>query len=156
MAKPVDVRTNFTRDDVIYLAGYIDGDGSFYAGRVKQGKYGNGWQFHIKLIVTSCDREPIAWMRETFGGNAERQARPAANRPHDRIVYQWVATGPLLDHVLPLICPFLKNKKRQCELFLEMRKTFQNIGSKRLPQETVDRRTDLISQIRKINSSLND
>ena len=69
MAKKVEVRTDHTLEDIIYLAGYIDGDGCFYAGHVKQGRYGTGYQFSIKLAVTSCDPTSTRWMKEKFGGN---------------------------------------------------------------------------------------
>lgn len=152
MARKVEVRMNHTHDDIVYLAGYIDGDGCFYAGQVKQGRYGSGYQFSIKLIVTSCDKLSIDWMRKTFGGNSEKQLRPAKKRPHDRIVYQWVATGELLDYILPKIEPHLKNKKQNCQLMIEMRKTFKNIGSKRLPPEIIEIRLRLIKKMRAINS----
>lgn len=152
MARKVEVRMNHAHDDIVYLAGYIDGDGCFYAGQVKQGRYGSGYQFSIKLLVTSCDKSSIDWMRESFGGNAETQLRPAKNRPNDRIVYQWCATGELLDYILPKIEPHLKNKKQNCQLMIEMRKTFKNIGSKRLPPEIIEKRLELIKKMRAINS----
>ena len=152
MAKKVEVRTNHTHDDIVYLAGYIDGDGCFYAGKVKQGRYGTGYQFSIKLIVSGCDKISIDWMGETFGGNNEKQSRPAKNRPNDRIVYHWVATGELLDYLLPKIEPYLKNKKRQCQIMMLMRETFANIGSQRLPMEIIEKRMELIKEIRAINS----
>ena len=152
MARKVEVLTDYTHDDIVYLAGYIDGDGCFYCGQVKQGRYGSGYQFSIKLIVTSCDKLPIDWMRNTFGGNNETQLRPAKNRPFDRVVYQWVATGELLDEILHKLEPHLKNKKRQCQIMLELRKTFKNIGSERLPQEIIVERLKLITQMRSINT----
>ena len=152
MAIKVEVRTNHTHDDIVYLAGYIDGDGCFYTGQVKQGRYGSGYQFAIKLIVSGCDKSSIDWMHETFGGNNSLQSRPAKNRPNDRIVYHWTATGELLDYILPKIEPYLKNKKRQCQIMIELRKTFANIGSKRLPTEIIEKRLQLIKEIRKVNS----
>lgn len=152
MAKKVEVRTDYTHDDIVYLAGYIDGDGCFYCGQVKQGRYGTGYQFSIKLAVTSCDPISTEWMKQTFGGNADIQTRPAKNRPNDRIVHHWIATGELLDHLLPKIEPFLKNKKRHCQLMMKMRETFKNIGSQRLPMEIIEKRLALIKEMRSINT----
>jgi len=152
VAKKVEVKKNHTIEDIIYLAGYIDGDGCFYCGHVKQGRYGSGYQFSIKLVVTSCEKVSIDWMKNTFGGNGEKQSRPAKNRPNDRIVYHWIVTGELLDHILPRIEPYLKVKKQHCQIMIEMRKTFKNIGSKRLPQDIVNKRLALIKKMRSINS----
>ena len=152
MARKVEVKTTHSHDDIVYLSGYIDGDGCFYFGQVKQGRYGSGYQFHIKLIVTSCEPISTRWMRETFGGNQEIIARPVKYRPQDRMIYYWTATGELLDYLLPKIYPFLKVKKRHCELMMEMRTTFKNIGSKRLPPEIITKRLDLIQKMRALNS----
>ena len=156
MARKVEVKKDHSHDDVVYLAGYIDGDGCFYCGQVKQGKYGSGFQFHILLKVGSCEAVSTDWMRNTFGGNTDRQSRPSKDRLHERIVHHWYATGELLDYILPLLHPHLKVKKRHCELMLEMRKTFKNIGSKRLPPEIIEERLRLIKEMRSINSRFHD
>ena len=147
MAK-TEVLTNHTIEDIIYLAGYIDGDGCFYCGQVNQGKR---QQFHIKLIVTSCDDISTNWIRNTFGGNEEIQSRPAKNRPYDRIVYYWVATGDLLDYLLPKLEPYLKLKKRRCQIMMELRETFKNWG-KEVPEEIKEKRLQLIKEMHSKNS----
>ena len=151
MSKKVDVRINHTIEDIIYFAGYIDGDGCFYCGRVKQGRYGCGLQFHIKLAVDSCEKISTDWMRETFGGNIRAVQRPSKDRIYERDVFTWVATGELLDYILPKIEPYLKVKKQHCQIMIELRKTF-NFTNQRLPQNIIDKRLELIDKMRFLNS----
>jgi len=152
MGRTVKFTTNQTCCQYAYLAGIIDGEGCFYFGLTKQGKYGNGTQWHCKISVTSCDQILVEWIRNLFGGYAEKRNRFTSKRAFERPIYRWDGTGPLLDFILPKILPYLVIKKPHCELFMKIRKTYANIGSRRLPPEIVELRKKYLSQIRKLNS----
>ena len=150
MAKLTKFKTGHSQNELAYLAGIIDGEGCFYMGHVKQGKYGSGYQFHVAIKVDNTYQPLIDYLNETYGGN--REYSYWKKKPNHKPVYSWYATGLMLDYICPLILPFLKVKKRQCELMIEMRKTYKNIGSKRLPKEIIDFRLDIIKQMRILNS----
>lgn len=152
MGKIVKFNTNVTDVQIAYLAGLIDGEGCFYIGHVKQGKYGNGLQWHNMLKITSCDECLIVWLENTFGGSKDSRYRWTSKKKFTRPVYNWQATGAMLDFILPKVLPYLIIKKQHCKIMLEYRKTSKNIGSKRLPPEITERRLELLSQIRKLNS----
>jgi hypothetical protein len=152
MAKNVPFTTVQTETAFAYLAGIIDGEGCFYFGCVKQGRYGNGTQWHCKVAVTSCDQCLTNWLNNLFGGCKEQRYRYTSKRAYERPIYRWDATGELLDYILPKILPYLVIKKEHCQIMMEIRKTYANIGSKRLPQDVVQVRTKLLQKLRKLNS----
>lgn len=152
MAKVVKFHTNQTSEQIAYLAGIVDGEGCFYLGQVKQGKYGNGLQFHSMLKVTSCDESLIIWLENTFGGHRDSRYRWTSKKKFTRPVYNWQATGEMLDYICPTILPYLIIKKPQCEVMMRYRVTSKNIGSKRLPDEIVEKRLGLITEMRNLNS----
>lgn len=152
MAKIVKFTTNQTPEQLAYLAGIVDGEGCFYFGCVKQGRYGNGTQWHCKLAVTSCDKCLTDWLNDLFGGTKEQRYRYTSKKAFERPVYRWDASGLMLDYILPKILPYLVIKREQCLTMIEIRKTYKNIGSKRLPEEVVEKRTQLLSIMRNLNS----
>lgn len=156
MARIVKFFTNQTLEQLAYLAGIVDGEGCFYFGRVKQGRYGNGTQWHCKLAVTSCDQCLTDWLNKLFGGTKEQRYRYTSKRAYERPVYRWDASGLMLDYILPLILPYLIIKKKQCQIMIEIRKTYKNIGSKRLPESIVAIREEFLVIMRNLNSRFHD
>lgn len=156
MAKNVKFTTDQTPEQLAYLAGIADGEGCFYFGKVKQGRYGNGTQWHCKLAVTSTDQCLTDWLNELFGGTQEIRYRYTSKRTYERPIYRWDASGLLLDYICPKILPYLIIKKKQCETMIEIRKTYANIGSKRLPDDIVEKRDQFLVIMRNLNSRFHD
>jgi hypothetical protein len=152
MGKIVNFRTNHSIAEIAYLAGLIDGEGCIYIGHTKQKKYGTGYCWHSMLKITSCDEELIIWLENTFGGSKDSRYRWTSKKAFTRPVYNWQATGPMLDYLMPLVKPYLIIKKKQCELMIRYRITCKNIGSKRLPPEINQQRLELLSELRNLNS----
>lgn len=152
MAKKVEFQTDQTNEQIAYLAGIIDSEGCFYIGHVKQGKYGNGLQWHSLVKISTCDVILIEWLETNFGRACESRHRYTSKRTFERPVYAWNMTGEMLDHFLPILYPYFVIKKRHCEIMQEYRKTSKNIGSKRLPPEINERRIELMKQMRAINT----
>lgn len=152
MAKLVKFNVGQTSEDIAYLAGIVDGEGCFYIGRVKQGKYGNGYQWQCMLKVTSCDEALIMWLENTFGGAKDSRYRWTSKKAFTRPIYNWQATGTMLDYLIPLIYPRLIIKKRHCAVMGKYRSTCENIGSKRLSDHTTELRTTYMTELRNLNS----
>jgi hypothetical protein len=152
MGKIVKFHTNHTIAQIAYLAGIIDGEGCLFLGVVKQGKYGTGYQWHSMLKVTSCDESLILWLENIFGGSKDSRYRWTSKKAFTRPVYNWQATGPMLDYILPQIEPYLIIKSKQCDVMKRYRKTSHNIGSKRLPIEVHHQRMELLVEMRNLNS----
>lgn len=152
MARKVIFKTGHSIAEIAYLAGLVDGEGCFYIGRTKQGKYGNGYQWHSLLKITSCDERLIVWLENTFGGSKDSRYRWTSKKAFCRPVFNWQATGEMLDYLLPKIKPYLIIKKPHCEVMIKYRLTSKNIGSKRLPESISKKRFELLKEIRNLNS----
>jgi len=152
MGKIVKFNTHHSIAEIAYLAGLIDGEGCIYIGHTKQGKYGNGYQWHSMLKITSCDEELIIWLENTFGGSKDSRYRWTSKQKFTRPVYNWQATGPMLDYILPQVKPFLIIKKKQCDVMMRYRLTSKNIGSRLLSPEVNEQRIKLLEELRNLNS----
>lgn len=152
MGKTVIFKTKHTIAQIAYIAGIIDGEGCFYIGKVKQGKYGSGYQWHSFIRVTSCDECLILWLENTFGGSKDSRYRWTSKKAFYRPIYNWQCAGKMLDYLMPKIIKYLIIKKRQCEVMMKYRTTSKNIGSKRLPADVVSKRLKLLEEMRNLNS----
>lgn len=152
MGKIVNFKTVHSIAEIAYLAGLIDGAGCIYICHAKQGKYGNGYQWHSMLKITSCDEELIIWLENTFGGSKDSRYRWTSKKKFTRPVYNCQATGPMLDYIMPLVKPYLIIKKKQCDVMMRYRLTSKNIGRKRLPPEINEQRLQLLNELRNLNS----
>lgn len=125
--------------DFAYLAGYIDGDGCFYIDTVKA-KTGPYPVVHrVILKFASVDRCIMIWLNEQIGISFwEKVVSKKRQHLQRRLVYESNLTGESLDKLLPRIYPYLRIKKRHCEIMMKMRSTYQS------PLKGVIRRTPSI------------
>lgn len=107
-----------------YVAGYLDGEGSFLYGSSPE------------VAVTNCFPYTLYKLQESFGGTVlKREPHPVSNRT----IYQWRVYG---DHAVDLIKqvrPYLWEKLPQADLVLRIR------GLKPGPQ-----RAGLVAQLKKL------
>jgi len=156
MGRNAVYKTDQTKEQIAYLAGIIDGEGCFYFGRVKQGKYGNGWQWHSNIQVSNCDEALIIWLEDIFGGKKETRYRTTSKNKYNRPVFIWRAGGEMINYLLPLIEPYLVIKKKHCVVMAQIRATYKNWGSKQLPPEVSELRFTLLKELRNLNSRWHD
>jgi len=152
MARKTFFKTGQSIAELAYLAGFIDGEGCFYVGQIKQGKYGTGQQWHCYLKLTSCDKIAIDWLQEHFSGCSQNRYRWTSLKAFYRPVYSWTIGGEALDYFLPLLQPYFVIKQDHCKVMIQIRKTFKNRGSQRLSPVTLEIRTNLMKQMRRLNS----
>lgn len=143
---------NHTKEQIAYLAGIIDGEGCFYAGKIPVQKNGKTvFHYHCSIKVDKTSYELIEYLSNTFGGNREYSWWKKKN-PKYKPVYAWYSTGLMLDYICDQIFPFLIVKKKQCELMINLRTTFKrNTGPVRLTEETIQKRDSLIKEFRILN-----
>ena len=108
-----------------YLAGYIDGDGCFYIDTVKAKKGIERLHYRSILKFASVDICIMEWLKQFLGihfwKKVENRNKNFTNR---RQVYEANLTGESLDKLLPKILPYLRIKKRHCEIMIKMRSTY--------------------------------
>ena len=116
-----------------YVAGFIDGEGyiSLKIGHRKESKY----TFYTPIVkIASVEESIISWLKDSFGGWYSK--RIAKEETNHRDLYYWTLTGRNLKPFLQAICPYLKIKKKQCELVLRKIK-IQETMSDELPYREI-------------------
>jgi hypothetical protein len=98
--------------------------------------------------------EVLEWILKTFGGRITKYNK---NRMKDRnfFTYEIYFTGNLLTDISELLLPYLKVKRLQAEVMLEMRKTFSRTGScgpVKQPEHILEVRGKLRHQMTQLNS----
>jgi len=135
----------WTKEQIGYLAGIIDGEGSIYV--QKQIKKTGFHAYNLRFQVMNTSKELIAWLQETFGGVIyERKSK----NPKWKDRYEWWLYHKKFDEIAPHILPFLIIKKKQLEIAIEFRKTFFH-NTPRVSEEIKCFRDDCISQISLLN-----
>ena len=59
-----------------YIAGFIDGEGSFYISARKRTDYSSGWRFELHLTVSNQDLVVLEICRKYLGCGTIRKTRP--------------------------------------------------------------------------------
>lgn len=109
-----------------YLAGYIDGDGCFYIDTVKAKTGAPRLHYRTILKFASVDVGIMQWLQDFLGIHYWGKVVPKSRKHLNyRKVWEANLTGAALDALLPKILPYLRIKKRHCEIMLKMRSTYR-------------------------------
>lgn len=112
------------RDDLIYLAGLIDGDGCFFISTKKNQNKTNVIVYMLKLQIHCINETFIDNLMKTFGGVKVTYRRKAPRN----WLYGVEFTGNLLTDLCKRLIPFLRLKKNNAINMLEMRRTYNGRG----------------------------
>jgi len=140
-----------TRDQIVYLAGIMDGEGTFHIGHHNKSVR----NLTCRLYVVNTDKRLIQWLHQTFGGLV--YSRNSLKNPHWKTKFEWVVvTGDILN-LTEAILPFLICKREQAEIMIKFRKTFDKTIHKhtRIPEEILSIRFECLSEMRKLNHRSN-
>lgn len=140
---------NIAREDFIYLAGLIDGDGCFLMTKRTSLTLKGHASYMTKLQVQCIDEKFIDDLIKIFGG-----VKIIAKRaPPRKYLYGLEFTGFILTDLCERILPFIKLKKPHCENMLEMRKTYNGIGGRIIvSEETMLIRDRCFERSRQLNT----
>lgn len=131
-------------DSLAYCAGYIDGDGCFYVGKTLQKKT-NTIVYEYSIQIISIKREVLDIFCSYFGGFVRQKTK----RIKHKIPYQWTIKGKNALQLAIIISDILVDKKIACSLFIDMSKTiFPNAG-KKVSDQLINERDEIINKIRK-------
>jgi hypothetical protein len=121
----------YTIVQLAYLAGIVDGEGSIYIGNFSCNPKDGTPYYQTNIEVTNTDENLINWLMLNIGGR--RNTYTAAQTPKNsrRTVYRWIASGDLLTNLCHFLLPYLVIKKRQCEIMIKMRQTFEETRSRK-------------------------
>ena len=92
---------------LLYCAGYLDGEGCWYA-------YPDG---AIKVNASNTFPYTLLNIAERFGGAVRHRG---ALRPSDRTVFEWAIYGTDARRFSQMLYPYLHEKKEQCLLLIQI------------------------------------
>lgn len=127
--------------ELAYLAGIIDGEGSFYIGCTRS-------KFNSRLYVVNTDIKVIQWLKNTFGGLTYK--RNSLKNPQWKTRYEWIIEKAKIDSFCKKIIPYLIIKKEHANIMIKFRSTFQEIR-RPVPIETMSLRFELMNELKKLN-----
>lgn len=104
-----------TRVERAYLAGFIDGEG--YLGvAFRQNKRGPA--YYPCLAIVNTNREVLQWIGDLIG--AKVNPRPPPKKPQHRQQFYVKLTGRPASRVILAVGPYLRVKRTQAELLLQL------------------------------------
>ena len=116
------------------MAGFFDGEGCVRINKRIRGTY---IEHTVLVSVGQKDGAVIDWIVENYGGGSYLVKRDNS--------YVWTATNKIAHDFLKKIIPYLKYKKSQAEIAIELIEG-RNQGKKTTPEEK-NRRESLIERI---------
>lgn len=136
-----------TKEQIIYLAGIIDGEGTFYIGKHNKHKKG----FNCRLYVVNTDQRLINWLHKNFGGLI--YSRSSSKNPHWKTKFEWIVNTSQILPICESIFPYLICKKEQAEIMMKFRKTFdqwRGMGNL-ISEDIISIRLQCLNDLRKLN-----
>lgn len=112
---------NLLRDDRIYIAGIMDGEGSFGLHKHKNKRCKRGWYYQSLVCMVNTDKKIMQWMSSIINVNHKCVSRRKGKmKPTWSPCYVWyLGRIPEIIQFIEMILPFLKIKKKRAELLLE-------------------------------------
>lgn len=155
MAKSKYTRKEYTVPEAAYMAGLMDGEGTFFIGN-----YGTSRNpfFQTVIKITSTDKSMIEWVYNTFGGWMSEYTSKQRAQNCKSPVYSWGGTGDRLTHICEIMLPYLVGKKDQALILLEMRKTYHGaehvkgkFGVQKIGEDLWNKRVELMKKLQSLH-----
>ena len=118
-----------TNEDIAYIAGLFDGEGSIYYAKRKEKKKkhkGKGYRYsmsqRISMEITMTDEMVIRWVHEVLGvGTVNKKPRKGLRKDGTKYLmqYKWRCTFRDAYKVCRLIWPWSKTKLQKVETIID-------------------------------------
>ena len=138
------------RENFIYLAGIIDGEGCIAVEKKFPSKRKKFPHYYARLTISNINKELMQWISNTFGCKIYKRSihnKSLGTMPQ----FQWYVFGKNLDNIIKNICEFSIVKKNQIQNVIEFRKTVGKTGQ-HVTQEMRDIREKFYIKSRYYNS----
>ena len=151
-------RKEYSVTQAAYLAGIIDGEGCIFIGNYSRNKSGD--KFYQTLFTVATTSEELAvWLQDNFGGLKTIYTHAQTPKNSRKTVHRWVASGDRLTHLCEVILPYIVIKKREVEIMMQMRETFDKYaptkgqrGRTKLSKEDLEIRQKLFDELKSIHT----
>ena len=132
-----------------YIAGFVDGEGYISIYPYVRKDRENQVYYKASFKVSNTNKEIIEWLKSSFGGYIYTRT---PKNPNDNISYTWSLDAKNTESVLKSIQPYLKIKKRQCELVLERIRLRYKQGMGPIKDQTIQKRVvEIYNELRVLN-----
>lgn len=131
-----------TQQQLIYSAGYLEGDGCF---RASVETRNTGYlSYERSITVTSVKKEPIILFKHLFGGHISSDHKKG-NRKR---IYVWTVKNTNAFLTAKNVFPYLVMKKNLCQYFIKYCETIFPKKTQKLHIETLNIRNSLLKEIK--------
>lgn len=160
MSKRSDyVRKEYTVAEAAYTAGIMDGEGTFYIGNYSGNRKNGDKHFQTLIAVATTDKSLMDWLHNTFGGGVRAYTPGQMAKNSRKQVFRWCATSNRMLHICEIIFPYLVIKKRQAEIMIEIRRTFDDLHNikgrqhvQNLPKGILELRQQLMDELKLLHT----
>ncbi len=135
------------REDIAYLAGFFDGEGSVTINHVKRDG-GKSDSYTLHMVITNTDPTVLVWAQSIFGGYLiPRPVRGTQQKPslHWMLCNQWAM------RFLETIRPYLRMKIAPVDVAINFQRAMRKHGPKRTPADVIAWREEQRLTIRLMN-----
>ena len=132
--RPIDMSRYESIDpcDLSYIAGYLDGEGTFYL---------SNKTFKPCVTCTNTHKETIIWLKEKLGGNLTENI--AGKKHNHRPTHRWSVVNKEAIALCSAILPYLKEKTEQAIILCLSNNTVGITDGGRTPKEILEHRKEL-------------
>jgi len=127
---------DISREDLIWMAGFFDGEGHIEVAKYRSSKYGR-----LVASVTNMKKDGVTPFR-IFGGSIF-----IANK---RNVWRWQAYGGEAKTLLEALLPYLRLKRDAAKVAIRFQNTLGHYGTRSLTPTLIRKRDALIERFREI------
>jgi hypothetical protein len=106
-----------TPNELAYLAGFMDGEGTIGMRRVVRPRNTSGYSYEPYVSCGNTDPSIVTWLSEIFGGQVRKRA-VTRGRNHKPWFYHWQVKSRSATAVCRVLLPYLRMKRPQAELLL--------------------------------------
>jgi hypothetical protein len=140
----------WTNEQLSYLAGIIDGEGSICVDLQRaNGKQRKHDYYCLRLSIVNTNKELMEWLVNTFEGNFYAQTKYEGKKQ----CYTYRLFGDKLLNVVISCLPYFIIKKPQAELVQEFRKTVLGKTNWNIPKEVLDLRYQMYLKSKQLNKT---
>lgn len=140
---------NLTQYELAYIAGFLEGDGSFQIMKYKSKTCGIVYEYRISAYNTK--EAVISWFHERVGGYYAKVKTSERNKQP----FHWNIKNQEAIKLAELIYPYMLTKKEELETWLKFSYTIIPNRTTKRTSECIEEREQLISHIRNIRTNRN-
>lgn len=150
-AKPPSIIDEMTEVQAAYVAGLLDGEGSFGIAYLRKMN-----RYIPQISCSMTDKDPIVYLAQ-LGGVSYFPVKRKRPLPNSKPQWQVKISGKRAIALCRRIRPYLLVKGPHADLFFEFEKTYivQAGAGHCVPQEILDLRADIKKRIHRLNGGKN-